>query len=154
MNNALFIVMIEDDDGHARLIEKTLRRAGVECPVIHFRTGGDAVAYLKKWPTTPADAPLVLLDLNLPDMTGTDVLAIIRKSAELRHLPVVVLTTTDDSSEIERCYELGCMACLTKPQMFHRLVEVIRDCRQSLPVVQIPQTAKAEDRRMFRAERR
>lgn len=151
MNNALFIVMIEDDDGHARLIEKTLRRAGLECPVIHFRTGGDALAYLKEGATTPADAPLVLLDLNLPDMTGTDVLAIIRNGADLRHLPVVVLTTTDDSSEMERCYELGCIACLTKPEMFHCLAAVIRDCGQSLPVVQ---NAKVEYRRMSRAERR
>jgi CheY-like chemotaxis protein len=61
------------------------------------------------------NALLILLDLNLPDMTGIDILKQVKENKYLKASPVVVLTTTDDSQEIKRCYELGCNVYITKP---------------------------------------
>ena len=73
------VVMIEDDDGHARLIEKNIRRAGVNNKIIPFANGTDAVKFLFGADGSGAENKgrplLVLLDLNLPDMTGVDILA-------------------------------------------------------------------------------
>ena len=99
------IVMIEDDEGHARLIEKNIRRAGISNPIHHFLDGTSALKFLYEDPTGPAlNGPaLILLDLNLPDMSGTDILSRIKGDGPLKRTPVVVLTTTDDKLEIQRC---------------------------------------------------
>ncbi|RYG94875.1 MAG: response regulator, partial [Alphaproteobacteria bacterium] len=101
------IVMIEDDEGHARLIEKNIRRAGISNQLKHFLDGTSALEYLFDHPEGPAQngPALVLLDLNLPDMSGTDILSKIKGDPRLHKVPVVVLTTTDDKTEIERCYD-------------------------------------------------
>ncbi len=113
------IVMVEDDLGHATLIEKNIRRAGVNNEIQAFANGTDAMAYLLGADGTGAghaNKPfLVLLDLNLPDMTGFDILSRIKQNQYLARTPVVVLTTTDDKREIERCYEMGCNVYITKP---------------------------------------
>ena len=109
-HQSVSIVMIEDDEGHARLIEKNIRRAGILNDIKHFPDGTSALDYLFNAPDGPMlNGPaLVLLDLNLPDMSGTDILAKIKGSdGPVKRTPVVVLTTTDDSREIQRCYDLG-----------------------------------------------
>ncbi len=113
------IVMIEDDEGHARLIEKNIRRAGINNDIRHFLDGTTALDYLFNDAQGPAlNGPaLILLDLNLPDMSGTDILARIKGSdGPVRRTPVVVLTTTDDKVEIQRCYDLGANVYITKPE--------------------------------------
>src|SRR3990167_698008 len=105
------IVMIEDDEGHARLIEKNIRRAGISNKIHHFTDGCSALAFLYDAEDGPVrNGPaLILLDLNLPDMSGIDILAKIKADdSALRRTPVVVLTTTDDKIEIQRCHDLGC----------------------------------------------
>jgi CheY-like chemotaxis protein len=79
-SKAVNIVMIEDDEGHARLIEKNIRRAGISNPIHHFLDGTSALHFLYEDPEGPAtNGPaLILLDLNLPDMSGTDILAKIK----------------------------------------------------------------------------
>ena len=100
------IIMIEDDEGHARLIEKNIRRAGISNELTHFLDGTSALEYLFS-NADVAGPVLVLLDLNLPDMSGTDILAKIKGDERLHRTPVVVLTTTDDKAEIARCYDLA-----------------------------------------------
>src|SRR5262245_11041518 len=102
--------MIEDDEGHARLIEKNIRRAGVKNEIMPFVDGASALTYLLG-PDGTGEVNagrhlLLLLDLNLPDMTGVDILGRIKGNQHLRRIPVVVLTTTDDAREIQRCYDL------------------------------------------------
>jgi CheY-like chemotaxis protein len=114
----LTILMIEDDAGHARLIEKNLRRAGVTGRIVHLASGTATIDFLFG---DGRDRPLmdrsllVLLDLNLPDMTGFDILRRIKQHDGLKHWPVIVLTTTDDEADIRRCYELGCSVYIEKP---------------------------------------
>ncbi|MBW6528358.1 response regulator [Sphingomonas sp. RHCKR7] len=135
------IVMIEDDEGHARLIEKNIRRAGILNEIRHFTDGTSALAYIFDDPVGPArNGPaLVLLDLNLPDMSGTDILARIKNDdGPVKRTPVVVLTTTDDSREIQRCYDLGANVYITKPVNYESFAQAIRQLGLFLSVIQVP----------------
>ena len=139
--HSVTIVMVEDDEGHARLIEKNIRRAGVNNEIRHFTDGTSALAYLFDAPEGPArNGPaLVLLDLNLPDMSGTDILVRMKESAgPLRRTPVVVLTTTDDKIEIQRCYDLGANVYITKPVNYESFAQAIRQLGLFLSVIQLP----------------
>jgi CheY-like chemotaxis protein len=140
------IVMIEDDEGHARLIEKNIRRAGIFNDIRHFTDGTSALDYLYNAPDGPAhNGPaLILLDLNLPDMSGTDILARIKEEANpLKRTPVVVLTTTDDKVEVQRCYELGCNVYITKPVNYQSFADAIRQLGLFLSVIQVPDIVEA-----------
>jgi CheY-like chemotaxis protein len=141
-HRSVSIVMIEDDEGHARLIEKNIRRAGIMNDIRHFTDGGSALAYLFEAPDGPAlNGPaLVLLDLNLPDMSGTDILVRIKADGSpLRRTPVVVLTTTDDQREIQRGYDLGCNVYITKPVNYESFAQAIRQLGLFLSVIQVPE---------------
>jgi CheY-like chemotaxis protein len=141
---AVSIVMIEDDDGHARLIEKNIRRAGVNNEILPFVNGTDAVAYLfGKDGSGQASAGrhlLILLDLNLPDMTGIDILERVKSNPHTKRTPVVVLTTTDDDREIQRCYDLGANVYITKPVNYEGFANAIRQLGLFFSVMQIPET--------------
>lgn len=137
---AVTIVMIEDDEGHARLIEKNLKRAGVFNEVRHFLDGTSALDYLIG-DGRPEQRPLlVLLDLNLPDMSGFDILAKLKADPQLRPAPVIVLTTTDDEREIRRCYDLGCNVYITKPVNYDTFAQAVRQLGLFLAVIQVPPT--------------
>lgn len=139
------LVLIEDDPGHARLIEKNVRRAGVGNLLLHFADGTSALEWLfgpeqNEQQREQRGAILVLLDLNLPDMNGLDILARIKADEMMRRAPVVVLTTTDDKAEIQRCYDLGCNVYITKPVEYEGFAAAIRQLGLFLAVVQVPET--------------
>ncbi len=138
------IVMIEDDEGHARLIERNIRRAGISNNVKHFLDGTSALEYIFNGDDGPVQngPALVLLDLNLPDMSGTDILAKIKSAERLKRTPVVVLTTTDDKVEIQRCYDLGCNVYITKPVNYEAFADAIRQLGLFLSVIQVPERAE------------
>ena len=140
-HRSVSIVMIEDDEGHARLIEKNIRRAGILNDIKHFMDGTSALDYLYNHKDGPAlNGPaLVLLDLNLPDVSGTDILAKIKGAGALKRTPVVVLTTTDDKVEIQRCYDLGCNVYITKPVNYENFAQAIRQLGLFLSVIQVPE---------------
>jgi CheY-like chemotaxis protein len=139
------IVLIEDDPGHARLIEKNVRRAGVNNEIIPFTDGTSALAFLfgrgSGGERTASAALLVLLDLNLPDMSGIDILRQIKEDEHLKRVPVVVLTTTDDKLEIQRCYDLGCNVYITKPVDYEGFASAIRQLGLFLAVIQVPEAS-------------
>ena len=136
------IVMIEDDEGHARLIEKNIRRAGVNNPISPFSNGTEAVRFLFGADGTglanKGRPLLILLDLNLPDMTGVDILSRVKRNEHLKRIPVVVLTTTDDAVEIQRCYDLGCNVYITKPVNYENFANAIRQLGLFFSVIQVP----------------
>ncbi|HSJ78254.1 MAG TPA: response regulator [Erythrobacter sp.] len=132
------ILMVEDDLGHARLIEKNIRRAGVMNEVIHAADGTTALNHLKKGLAAEHRPFLVLLDLNLPDMSGTTILEHLKSDPGLRRFPVIVLTTTDDEREIQRCYDLGANVYITKPVDYEAFTTAIRQLGLFLAVMQVP----------------
>ena len=138
------IVMVEDDEGHARLIERNIRRAGVNNEIVPFANGADALKYLLgedgSGEANAARCLLVLLDLNLPDMTGVDVLTKVKSNPHLRRSPVIVLTTTDEQTEIQRCYDLGANVYITKPVNYESFAHAIRQLGLFLAVMQVPAT--------------
>ena len=145
MDKPVTIIMIEDDEGHARLIERNVRRSGVNNEIMPFANGTAAINYLFGADGTGVvhrgRALLILLDLNLPDMSGIDILRRIKESKYLKCAPVVVLTTTDDSHEIKRCYELGCNVYITKPVNYENFANAIRQLGLFFSVIQVPQAA-------------
>lgn len=138
------IVMIEDDEGHARLIEKNIRRAGVNNDIIPFRNGTDALGFLLGEDGTGEASSgrqlLILLDLNLPDMAGVDILERVKANLHTKRSPVIVLTTTDDSREIQRCYDLGANVYITKPVDYDGFANAIRQLGLFFSVMQVPET--------------
>ena len=138
------IIMIEDDEGHARLIEKNIRRAGVGNQIIPFTNGTDALEFLMgpdgSGENNKGRQLLVLLDLNLPDMTGVDILEKVKGNEHTRRSPVVVLTTTDDQREIQRCYDLGANVYITKPVDYDGFANAIRQLGLFFSVMQVPET--------------
>lgn len=140
-HQSVTIVMVEDDDGHARLIEKNIRRAGVCNEIRHFTSGTAALDHLFD-PKIRDNGPLlVLLDLNLPDMSGVEILTKLKSDEKLRLAPVVVLTTTDDQREIQRCYDLGANVYITKPVEYETFSQAIRQLGLFLSVIQIPEAS-------------
>ncbi|EGF96225.1 response regulator [Brevundimonas diminuta ATCC 11568] len=133
------IVMVEDDHGHAKLIEKNIRRANIANDIVHFDHGEAALDYLFSDEVGRTGPLLILLDLNLPDMSGTDILDRVKSDDNLRRAPVVVLTTTDDKVEIQRCYDLGCNVYITKPVDYEAFAGAIRQLGLFLSVMQAPE---------------
>ena len=137
------ILLIEDDPGHALLIEKNLRRAGIANNIVKLDTGQKAVDFLLKKGEYSADThpapPLILLDLNLPVLDGYQVLRVIKNDERTKTIPVVVLTTTDNPHEVAKCYELGCNVYITKPVEYEQFSDAIRKLGLFLSIVRVPE---------------
>lgn len=144
------IVLIEDDDGHATLVERNLRRSGISNGFVRFSDGQQALDYFFGAPgADPGAAPgvpsreelanfVVLLDLRMPRVDGFEVLRRLKADPVTAAVPVIVLTTTDDPREIERCYELGCNVYITKPVEYDAFIEAVRRLGFFLQVVKLP----------------
>src|SRR3569833_1830532 len=136
MTHPVTIVMIEDDPGHAKLIVLFFRRAFFFNEIVHFTDGGSALDHLMSEAVRANGPLLVLLDLYLSDMQGTDILAKIKSTEHLKRAPVIVLTTTDDKVEIQRCYDLGCNVYITKPVNYENFADALRQLGLFLSVIQ------------------
>ncbi len=137
------ILLAEDDPGHARLIEKNLRRSGITNTIVTVGDGQQAVDYLfceSEARGGEAYVPplLVLLDLNMPILDGYQVLERIKADERTKRIPVVILTTTHDLREVSRCYDLGCNVYVTKPIDYQQFSDAIRKLGLFLSIVTIP----------------
>ena len=123
------LVMADDDPADCLLTEKALRKAEITCPLYVVHDGAELMDYLKRRGdyTDPAAAPrpsLILLDLNMPNVNGTEFLEQLRDEPALSSIPVVILTTSDDERDIAASYALGANAYLVKPSAFDDMVSV------------------------------
>lgn len=137
----LQIVLAEDDDGHATLIQRNLERAGLVNSFIRLRDGQEALDFLRGPDGNARPTPgscLLLLDVNMPRIDGIEVLRQLRGDPQLATLPIIMLTTTDDPREVERCYSLGCNVYVTKPVDYQALIEAVRRLGLFLQVVPAP----------------
>lgn len=144
--NELAILIAEDDDGHAELIIENLREAGINNQIIRFRNGQETLDFFFK-PFESADGTtgkiagqsyMLLLDIRMPKIDGIEVLKQIKEDHELKKMPIIMLTTTDDPREIEKCYSLGCSCYITKPLDYKQFSEILNRLGLFLLVVQMP----------------
>ena len=138
MNNEVTILIADDDDGHAALIGKNLRRAGLRNPTERFADGQEALDFLFSDHLLPPYHYVLLLDIRMPKVDGIEVLRRIRESPRLRRLPVIILTTTDDPREVDRCHELGCSSYVVKPVESEAFMNAIRQLGLFLSVTAVP----------------
>lgn len=142
-HKSVTILLVEDDPGHAVLIQKNLRRGGIANEIVAVDDGQKAVDFLLKQGSFAGDdrtgSVLMLLDLNLPILDGYQVIRIIRNNDRTRRTPIVILTTTDTPQEVSRCYELGCNVYITKPVEYEKFSEAIRNLGLFLSIIQIPE---------------
>lgn len=138
----LVILLAEDDEGHALLIKRNLERAGIANEIVHVADGQEALDFVHcagAYSERVLNGPLLLvLDINMPRVDGVQVLTQIKAAAGTSKIPVIMLTTTDDPREVERCYELGCSVYVTKPVEYDAFVEAVRRLGLFLQVVRVP----------------
>lgn len=140
--NEVNIIIAEDDDGQALLIKEYLEEAGIKNNIIRFSDGQQVVDFFNeilaaaKGPVFES-AYLILLDIRMPKVDGTEVLKFLKENERLKRIPVMMLTTTDDPREVEKCYELGCNFYITKPMDFSLFAETLKRLGLFLKVVSI-----------------
>lgn len=138
----LVILLAEDDEGHATLVQRNLKRGGVANTIIHVKDGQEALEYTRCEGAYAGrvrnGSLLVLLDINMPRIDGVETLRQLKADNATKRIPVIMLTTTDDPREIERCYQLGCSVYVTKPVDYSGFVEAIKQLGLFLQVVKVP----------------
>ena len=131
-DRSIQVLLVEDDPGDVALTKKSLAEATFALHLDVVEDGVKALAFLRREPPyTEAKRPdLILLDLNMPRKSGCEVLHDMQQDRALRSIPVVVLTTSDSDSDIERAYDLGANCYITKPvelEQFTRAIYSVED---------------------------
>jgi CheY-like chemotaxis protein len=135
------ILLVEDNPGDVRLTREALKEAKFRNKVEVVGDGVEALAYLRhEGQYSGAMRPhLIMLDLNLPRMDGREVLAAIKKDADLRRIPVVVLSSSEAETDIARAYELHANAYVTKPVDIDHFLQVVKAIEEFwVEIVKLP----------------
>jgi len=140
---SILIMLVEDDEGHQLLIRENLRASGIINDVIHLRNGQEALDYLcrRGQYQDPAKSPrpgLILLDIKMPKMDGFAVLEQVKADPQLRQIPVLMLTSTDDQLEVNRCYSLGANSYIVKPIRYEEFQAQVKALGLFLDIVRFP----------------
>ncbi len=142
MSKQVVILIADDDPGHSRLVEKHLRRAGLNNTILHFVDGQAVLDYIFGADGPPAIdtslSHLLLLDIRMPKVDGVEVLRRVKEHPNYRKMPVCMLTTTDDPREVERCHALGCNSYIVKPVDYEKFADAINQLGLFITLVQIP----------------
>lgn len=138
---SLTILLVEDDPGHAQLVTRNLQRSGFRNELVHVSDGQEALDFVDRsgqYSERPFGKPLlILLDINMPRLDGIEVLRQLKSNPQSEKIPVVMLTTTDDPREVERCYQLGCSVYITKPVAYESFIDAIQRLGLFLQVVTV-----------------
>lgn len=132
MNKNALILYAEDNDDHAELVLRSLRRSGFSVPIVRVRNGEEALDYLfgKKGGERVIDNQLpdvIFLDLRMPKVDGLEVLRVVKSTETLKRIPVVILTTSTAESDRTQSYDLCANAYVVKPVDFNKFNEVIKE---------------------------
>lgn len=143
MHKDVVIIIAEDDEGHASLIIRNLKRSGITNKIIWFKDGQEVLDFLfqkGEGPILQKDKSyLVQLDIRMPKIDGIEVLRQIKNHKELRKIPVVMVTTADNPAEIDECYKIGCNCYLTKPVDYNKFVAIIKQLGSYWSLAKFPQ---------------
>jgi CheY-like chemotaxis protein len=136
MKNFKPILVVDDDDVDAMTVRRALKDLNVTNPVVHSINGEEAMKYLtsqcKEMPC------LILLDLNMPKMNGIEFLSIIKEDDKLKHIPVIVLTTSNEKCDIEQSFKYSVGGYVVKPVDYKGSVEAIRILNKYWTMSELP----------------
>lgn len=129
--DSLQIMLVEDNQDDFEATIRSLKKNNCHNSVKWCRSGQDAMEYLQKAGKYANDSTakrpnLILLDLNMPGLDGRQILSRIKSDAELKSIPVVVLTTSADTRDVDHCYSMGASTYIQKPVSFEGLIEAFR----------------------------
>jgi CheY-like chemotaxis protein len=123
------ILIVEDSMPDYQAVVRVFRKLRLDNPVFHCETGEDALDYLyhrNKYPAEKAPRPgIILLDLNLPETDGREILRLIKNDENLKSIPVIIFTTSESDKDISDCYQSGANSYITKPVDLERLLDVM-----------------------------
>ena len=118
------LLLVEDNPGDARLLMEIVKDEGIDASLRVAGDGAEALALLRAPGAAPPD--LILLDLNLPRKNGREFLAEMKTDADLKRIPVVVLTGSEAEEDIDGAYELHANCYIVKPSTLKGLADVVR----------------------------
>ena len=121
------ILIVEDSEDDFDATKRAFSKANLRNPIEHVVSGEEALAYLGSGKARPG---IILLDLNMPGLDGRQTLRLIKENHDLRQIPVVVLTTSDDERDVTACYELGANTYIQKPVDFDGLIAAIKQLKE------------------------
>ncbi len=119
---ALRVYLVEDDPDHVMIISRAIRESGQQTEIDTADDGEVALATLRASESPP---DLILLDINMPGMSGIDVLAAVKADPRLARVPVVMLTSSELPADVARAYELGASGYISKPSYLHDVRAVL-----------------------------
>lgn len=137
------ILLVEDNPGDARLTREALRESKMRNNLYVVEDGVEAMAYLRheEGYRDAVRPDIILLDLNLPRMSGREVLQEVKDDPDLRRIPVVVLTTSDDERDIVTTYNLHANCYITKPVDISRFMTIVKNIENFwFTIVKLPPT--------------
>ena len=127
-SNAIEILLVEDNPGDVRLVQEAVKQFKARCTMHVAGDGVEALEYVRgEGQYKDRSLPdLILLDLNLPRKSGHEVLAEIKEDPELRHIPVVVLSTSSEQRDLQKSYDLQASSYVTKPIDLDDFIDAVR----------------------------
>ena len=125
MSEEFLVLLTEDDDAAANLIQMNLKRLGAS-KILWKKNGRETLDFLNSGSLKNYPQPIILLDIKMPVMDGFQLLSEVKQNPEFKNIPVVMLTTTDNPEEVEKCYDLGCNFYIKKPVEYRELTEKLK----------------------------
>jgi len=122
------ILIVEDSPDDFEATKRAFANANLRNAIKHAVSGEDALDYLQSH--SGATPGIILLDLNMPGLDGRKTLEVIKRSRDLRKIPVVILTTSNDERDVAACYELGANTYIQKPVDFDGLISAIKQLKE------------------------
>lgn len=147
MNNEVIILIAEDDQGHSTLMKKNFVRAGLSNKILSFIDGQDILNFLLQKGSPPHRDPnasyLLILDIRMPKVDGILVLKQVKEHPELKKIPTIMVTTTDNPQEINQCYKLGCSTYIKKPIDYNQFIEAMQKLGMFIKIIETPKTIES-----------
>lgn len=137
MHNNRCILLVEDDEVDAMSVKRALKDLNVTNTLYHVESGENALEYLKSEKNErPA---IILLDINMPGMNGLELLRILKQDTELKHIPIIILTTSRIEGERYESFSIGAAGFMVKPVEYRQFVEVIRAINLYWTISELPE---------------
>jgi CheY-like chemotaxis protein len=125
MGREIRVMLVEDNPEDVAFMQKVLKFNQLDRDMLVATSGREALRILEKMAERDERLNLILLDINLPDLSGIDILTEIKKDPRLRSIRVVMLTGSNEDEDIQKCYDLGASSYLVKPISNDALMQVI-----------------------------